>query len=85
MSLGPQMADISVSNQMANFNTGPYGEPPLKIKILKIGFRHVLSWPTLGLETKFHEAVTFGGFGKHAQTNQQDSCFISIDYIKLGS
>ena len=38
------------------FNTGPYGEPHLKIKILKIGLRHVLSWPKLGLEPKFHEA-----------------------------
>ena len=37
MNLGPQMADISVDNQRANFNTGPYGTPPpLKIKILKI-------------------------------------------------
>ena len=26
MSLGPQIADISVNNQMTNFNTGPYGE-----------------------------------------------------------
>ena len=30
------MADISVDNQRANFNTGPYGDPPLKINILKI-------------------------------------------------
>ena len=39
-------------------------DPPLKIKILKIGLRHVLSWPKLGLEQKFHETGTFGGFGK---------------------
>ena len=26
MNLGPQMADIIVNNQMANFKTGPYGE-----------------------------------------------------------
>ena len=45
MNLGSQMADISVNNQMTNFNTGPYGKLPLKIKILKIGLRHVLSWP----------------------------------------
>ena len=50
------------------FNTGPYGDPPLKIKILKIGLRHVLSWPKLGLEPKFHESGTFGGFGKRAQS-----------------
>ena len=29
MKLGPQMADISVDNQRANFNTGPYGDPHL--------------------------------------------------------
>ena len=50
------------------FNTGPYGAPPLKIKISKIGLRHVLSWPKLGLEPKFHESGTFGGFGKRAQS-----------------
>ena len=50
---------------------------PLKIKISKIGLRHVLSWPKLGLEPKFHDAGTFGGFGK--QTHRQNSCFISID------
>ena len=31
---------------------------------MKIGLRHVLSWPKLGLEPKFHESGTFGGFGK---------------------
>ena len=35
------------------FNNGPYGDPPLKIKISKIGLCHVLSWPKLGLEPKF--------------------------------
>merc|ERR1711923_452728 len=32
--------------------------PPLKIKILKIGLRHVLSWPKLSLEPKFHDYGT---------------------------
>ena len=41
------------------FNTGPYGDPPLKIKILKIGLRHVLSWPKLSLEPKCHDPGTF--------------------------
>ena len=36
---------------------------------------HVLSWPKLGLELKFHDFGTFDGFGKR----KQDSCFISID------
>ena len=47
------------------------GNPPLKIKISKIGLRHVLSWPKLGLETKCHGPGTFGGFGKCEQRNKQ--------------
>ena len=54
---------------------------PLKIIISEIGLRHVLSWPNLGLEPKFHDPGTFGGFGKRGQTHRQDSCFISIDII----
>ena len=76
-------ADNYVSDIQRIFYTGPYGDPPLKIKISKIGLRHVLSWPKLGLEPKFHEPGTFGGFGKSEQTDRQtdtqDSCFISID------
>ena len=53
------------------FNTGPYGDPPLKIKILKIGLRSDLSWPKVGLEPKFHEPGTFGGFGKREHTDTQ--------------
>ena len=57
----------------------------VKIKVSKIGLRHVLSWPKLGMEPKFHEPGTFGGFGKREQTYKhtdiQDSCFISIDII----
>ena len=49
------------------------------MKISKIGLRHVLSWPKLGLEPKFHDPGTFGGFGKRGHTDRQDSCFISID------
>ena len=43
--------------------------PPLKIKISRIGPRHVLSWPKVGLEPKFHESGTFSGFGKREQTH----------------
>ena len=58
----PQMADISLHNERGViFNTGPYGDP-LKIKILKIGLRHVLSWPKLSLEPKFHDPGTFFTF-----------------------
>ena len=32
MNLDPQMADISVDNQRANFNTGHMGHPPTPIK-----------------------------------------------------
>ena len=53
------------------FKTGPYGDTPLKIKISKIGLRSDLSWPKLGLEPKFHEPGTFGGFGKREQTHKQ--------------
>ena len=37
MNLGPQMADISLNNPERGliFYTGPYGDPSLKIKILK--------------------------------------------------
>ena len=65
------------------FNTGPYGDHPLKIKISKIWLRSDLSWPKLGLEPKFHDHWTFGGFVKLI-TNRLDSCFISIDvYMHL--
>ena len=57
--------------------------PPLKIKKLKIGLCSDLSWPKVGLDPKFHDPRTFGGFGKreqtHRHTDTQDSCFISID------
>ena len=69
MNLGPQMAKIRVDNRKGvNFLHWTIWGPPLKIKIPKIGFRHVLSWPKLGLESKFHESGTFGGFGKRAQS-----------------
>ena len=45
-------------------------DPRTKIKILKIGLHHVLSWPKLGIETKFHETGTFGGFGKREQRDK---------------
>ena len=38
----------------------------VKMKNSKIGLRHVLSWPKLGLEPKCHKPETFGGFGKRA-------------------
>ena len=54
MYLGPQMAKIRVDNRKGvNFNTGPYGDPPLKIKILKIGVLHAREDQQIGPETKF--------------------------------
>ena len=64
------------------FNTGPYGDPPLKIKISKIGLRHVLSWPKLGLEPKCHDPGTFGGFRKQI-THRQDSSTDDIKYKRV--
>ena len=61
-------ADKVLPNIHRIFNTGPIWGPPLKMKILKIGLRHDLSWPKFGLEPKFHDPGTFGGFGKRGQT-----------------
>ena len=36
------------------FNTGPYGDPPLKIKILKSGFLHAREDQKIGPEPKYH-------------------------------
>ena len=40
----------------------------VKMKISKIGLRHVLSWPKLGLKSKFHDHGTCGGWEKRGQT-----------------
>ena len=48
-----EITDKVISKIQRIFNTGPYGDPPLKIKISKIGLRHVLSWFKMGLEPKF--------------------------------
>ena len=63
-------ANKVLSNIQRIFNTGPYGDPPLKTKISKIELRSDLSWCKLALEPKFHEPWTFGGFGKREQTNR---------------
>ena len=36
------------------FNTGPYGVPPLKIKIMKSGFLHARKDQKIGTEPKFY-------------------------------
>ena len=40
----------------------------VKIKISKIGLRHVLSWPKVGLEPKIHDLGTSGDCGKREQS-----------------
>ena len=37
-----------------SFITGPYGDPPLKIKILKSGFLHAREDQKISPEPKFH-------------------------------
>ena len=65
MNISPQMADISVDNQMANSNTGPYGDlgipPPLKIKILKISFVQAREDQKINTEPKFHAPMSSNG------------------------
>ena len=82
MNLGLLVALENVDKDLSDiqwiFNTGPYGDPPLKIKILKIWLRHVLSWPKSGLEPKCHDSGTFGGFRKREQTDTHTR-FLSID------
>ena len=51
--------------------------------------KSVILWvgPNDAWEPKFHDAGTFGGWEKCAQTHPQDSCFISIDFglpLQLG-
>ena len=60
MILGPQMSDISVDNQRANFNTGPYGAR-LKIKILKNDFLHAREDQIIGPEPNFNEPRSSNG------------------------
>ena len=62
------MTEITANNGTREFNTGPYGQPPLKIKILKFWLDHVLSWPKLGLEPEFHEDAPTGGGDYPEQT-----------------
>ena len=73
MNLGLLVAEKNVDKVLSYiqliFNTGPYGDPPLKIKISKIGLRSDLTWPKVGLEPKFHDPGSFGGFGKREHTH----------------
>ena len=64
MVLGVKMAEIFEKKHEKPHLKKKHEKESVKIKISKIGLRHVLSWPKLGLEPKCHESGTFGGFGK---------------------
>ena len=44
-----------------NFNIEGNGQPPLKMKILKIRFFHVTKGPNIGFEPNFHDHTTSNG------------------------
>ena len=68
MNLGFLVALENANKVYPGFLTLDHMGTPLKIKILKIGLRSDLSWPKVGLEPKFHDPGTFGGFGKREHT-----------------
>ena len=45
-----------------NFNIEGNGQPPLKMKILKIRFFHVTKGPNIGFEPNFHDHTTSNGW-----------------------
>ena len=53
---------LGFSTQKPHFSTLDHMGNPLKIKISKIGLRHVLSWSKLSLEPKCHDPGTFFTF-----------------------
>ena len=70
MKVGLLLASENANKVYPGFLTLDHMGTPLKIKISKIGLRHVLSWPKLGLAPKFHDPGTFGGFGKRGHTDK---------------
>ena len=82
MVLGVKMAEIFEKNTKKRILKNTKNAHRIrKNQNFEIGHRHVLSWPKVGLEPKFHYPGTFGGFGKRAQTDRQDSCFTSIGAV----
>ena len=61
------------------FNTGPYGDPPLKIKILKSGFLHAREDQKIGPEPKFH--VPRSSNGKDYGGQPKRSQFLTLDHM----
>ena len=57
MNLGLLVALKNADKVYPGFLTLDHMGTPLKIKILKIVLLHVLSWPKLSLEPKFHAFV----------------------------
>ena len=61
MVLGVKMAEIFEKNpRKPHLKTRKRPLESVEIKISKIGLRHVLSWPKVGLEAKFNDHGTFG-------------------------
>ena len=84
MVLGVKMAEIFEKNTRKKPFEKTRKRPleSVKIKILKIGLRSDLSWPKVGLEQKFHEPGTFGGFGKRGQTFiRQIQRILTLDHM----
>ena len=71
MALWLQMSKITPNNRNRNFNTEGIWQPPLKSRNSKIRLHSVLSWPKIGIEPKFHEDVTSGGWDYRGQTDRQ--------------
>ena len=62
MNLSLQMVDISVNNQRANFNIGPYDMgTPLKIEILTIMVVHPREDQKIATEPNFHAPKSSSG------------------------
>ena len=65
MTLGLLVALENVNKVLSDiqriFNTGPYGDPPLKIKISKSGFLHAREDQKIGSEPKVHVPTSSNG------------------------
>ena len=61
------------------FNTGPYGDPPLKIKILKSGFLHAREDQKIGPEPKIHAPRSSYGKGYGGQPKRGQ--FLTLDHM----
>ena len=85
MSLGSQMTDISVNNQIAHFNTGLYGDP-LKNENFKNRALSCFNLAQIRSKAKISCNLDFWWLRKtwtDRQTDKIHPCFISIDAFIL--